>query len=118
VWHGAVSQWLFSKDFRQFNESRDKTFQSRAIAMNAAKSPSFSAPDATVDISAEVCPMTFVRTRLVLDRLKPGQTLLVSLRGDEPLRNVPRTAQEQGHEVLSLETAPDGITRILLRRGP
>jgi tRNA 2-thiouridine synthesizing protein A len=76
-----------------------------------------SVPDATVDITNEVCPMTFVRTRLALDRLAPGQTLLVSLRGDEPLRNVPRTALEQGHEVLSLETGSDGVSRLLLRRG-
>ncbi len=74
-------------------------------------------PDATVDITAELCPMTFVRTRLALDRLKPGQTLLVVLRGEEPLRNVPRTALEQGHAVLSLRSAPDGVSRLLLRRG-
>ncbi len=60
--------------------------------------------------------MTFVRTRLALDRLKPGQTLLVLLRGAEPLANVPRTAQEQGHAVLSLETGPDGVSHLLLRR--
>ncbi len=62
--------------------------------------------------------MTFVRTRLALDGLAPGQTLLVSLRGDEPLRNVPRTARELGHEVLSLETDSDGVSHLLLRRGP
>lgn len=73
--------------------------------------------DQELDISNEVCPMTFVRTRLALDRMAPGQTLLVKLRGDEPLRNVPRTAREQGHEVLSLETGSDGVTRLLLRRG-
>jgi tRNA 2-thiouridine synthesizing protein A len=84
----------------------------------AAKSPAASAPDAAVDITHDVCPMTFVRTRLALDRLKPGQTLLVTLRGAEPLRNVPRTAAAQGHTVLSLETGPDGVSRLLLRRGP
>jgi tRNA 2-thiouridine synthesizing protein A len=73
--------------------------------------------DQELDITTEVCPMTFVRTRLALDRMTPGQTLLVRLRGDEPLRNVPRTAREQGHEVLSQETGSDGITRLLLRRG-
>jgi TusA-related sulfurtransferase len=83
----------------------------------ATKTPAASAPDATVDITGEVCPMTFVRTRLALDRLRPGQILLVSLRGEEPLRNVPRTAAAQGHTVLSLETAPDGVSRLLLRRG-
>jgi TusA-related sulfurtransferase len=74
-------------------------------------------PDQELDITAEVCPMTFVRTRLALDRLAPGQTLLVRLRGEEPLRNVPRTAREQGHEVLSLETDAGGIATLLLRRG-
>ena len=75
------------------------------------------AADQELDISNEVCPMTFVRTRLVLDRMAPGETLLVRLKGDEPLRNVPRTAREQGHEIISLEMGSDGISRLLLRRG-
>jgi TusA-related sulfurtransferase len=73
--------------------------------------------DHTLDITREVCPMTFVRTRLALDRMAQGQTLLVLLRGDEPRRNVPRTAIEQGHVVLADTTDADGITRLLLRRG-
>lgn len=75
------------------------------------------AADQELDISNEVCPMTFVRTRLALDRMAPGQTLLVRLKGEEPLRNVPRSAREQGHEIISLETGGDGISRLLLRRG-
>jgi TusA-related sulfurtransferase len=75
------------------------------------------AADHELDITSEVCPMTFVRTRLALDRMAPGETLLVRLQGEEPLRNVPRTAREQGHEVLSQEIGADGITRLLLRRG-
>jgi tRNA 2-thiouridine synthesizing protein A len=70
-----------------------------------------------LDITKEICPMTFVRTRLALDRMAPGETILVSLRGTEPLRNVPATAREQGHEVLSIETKADGISQILIRRG-
>jgi TusA-related sulfurtransferase len=75
------------------------------------------APAQTLDITREVCPMTFVRTRLALDRLAPGQTLLVLLRGEEPRLNVPRTATAQGHQVLFQEDGADGITRLLLRRG-
>lgn len=73
--------------------------------------------DRFLDITNEVCPMTFVRTRLALDRLAPGQTLLVRLRGDEPIRNVPRTAIEQGHTVIGHCDRPDGTTDLLLRRG-
>lgn len=79
--------------------------------------PGEPAADLELDITGDLCPMTFVRTRLALDRLRPGQTLLVRLRGEEPLRNVPRAATEQGHSVLALETGADGITRLLLRRG-
>jgi TusA-related sulfurtransferase len=73
--------------------------------------------DQVLDITRDTCPMTFVRTRLALDRMSPGQVLLVKLRGEEPVRNVPRTAQEQGHAVLSMETTDDGATLLLLRRG-
>ena len=73
--------------------------------------------DREIDITADLCPMTFVRTRLALDRMTPGQVLKVRLRGAEPLRNVPRTATEQGHTVLSLETGDDGVSVLLLRRG-
>ena len=72
--------------------------------------------DVTLDITGDVCPMTFVRTRLALDRLSPGQTLLVLLRGEEPRRNVPASAVALGHSVLGEASAADGTTRVWLRR--
>lgn len=73
-------------------------------------------PDARIDITAEVCPMTFVRTKIALERLPPGGVLEVRLKGDEPLRNVPQSARELGHTVLGLEPLDDGTWRLLLRR--
>ena len=73
--------------------------------------------DREIDITRELCPMTFVRTRIALDRMTEGQILRVRLRGEEPLRNVPRTATEQGHTVLEQWTEPDGATVLLLRKG-
>jgi TusA-related sulfurtransferase len=75
------------------------------------------AADRTLDITGQVCPMTFVRTRLALDCMTSGQTLLVLLRGDEPRRNVPAAAAAQGHAVLAQQDGADGITRLWLRRG-
>ncbi len=73
--------------------------------------------DREIDISREVCPMTFVRTRLALDRMAPGQVLRVVMQGAEPVANVPRTAVEQGHAVLAMQLLEDGRTWLLLRRG-
>jgi TusA-related sulfurtransferase len=72
--------------------------------------------DMAIDITGEICPMTFVRTRLALDRLAPGQILSVTLRGEEPLQNVPRSAARQGHTVLSQTDGADGSTTVLIRR--
>jgi TusA-related sulfurtransferase len=71
---------------------------------------------ATIDITREVCPMTYVRTKLKLESLGDGAVLEVFLKGSEPLKNVPRSAREEGHEVLALEARPDGTHRLLIRK--
>lgn len=71
---------------------------------------------ASVDITEEVCPMTYVRTKLKLETLSAGDLLEVLLRGDEPKRNIPRSAREEGHEVVSLERAEGEVWRLLIRK--
>jgi TusA-related sulfurtransferase len=72
--------------------------------------------DQRIDISAETCPMTFVLVRLALDQMKPGEILEITLRGAEPRRNIPITAQEQGHEVLSISDQSNKDAILLLRK--
>jgi tRNA 2-thiouridine synthesizing protein A len=74
-------------------------------------------PAAIVDIRAEVCPMTYVRTKLALEALAPGDVLEVRLRGEEPRRSVPASAREEGHAVLSLTAQADGSHVLLLKKG-
>ena len=52
-----------------------------------------------LDVSALRCPMTWVRTKLELERLESGETLDVILPPGEALENVPRSAREAGHTV-------------------
>lgn len=73
--------------------------------------------DQSIDITGDVCPMTFVRTRLALDRLPAGAVLRIRLQGSEPVANVPRTAIAQGHAVLAQETDAAGVTTLWVRRG-
>ena len=53
----------------------------------------------SLDVSALRCPMTWVRTKLELERLPAGATLEVLLPPGEALTNVPRLAREAGHAV-------------------
>jgi tRNA 2-thiouridine synthesizing protein A len=73
--------------------------------------------DKAIDITAETCPMTYVRTRLALDTMETGQILLVRLKGEDPLRNVPRAAADQGHDPLELLEQPDGTWLLVVRKG-
>jgi TusA-related sulfurtransferase len=75
------------------------------------------AHDKAIDITAETCPMTFVRTRLALDAMQTGQKLLVRLQGADPLANVPRAAADQGHDPLELLEQADGSWLLLIQKG-
>ncbi len=59
-----------------------------------------------LDITDFVCPMTFVRTKLLLEKMAPGAIANVRLNGGEPLQNVPRSVRDHGHQILSLEREP------------
>ena len=94
----------------------DITVEHSAATASGQHSGPLPEADRVLDITAEVCPMTFVRTRLALDRMSPGQTLLVLLRGDEPRARVPATAAQLGHAVVHVDERSDGTTRVLIRR--
>lgn len=64
--------------------------------------------DFHLDITGQVCPLTFVRTKLMIERMAPGQILAVRLKGVEPLKNVPRSVGELGHTILSLAPETPG----------
>ena len=81
------------------------------------------APARRIDVTNEVCPMTFVRTKLALEKVAKGEVLEVRLNAGEPLKNVPRSATEQGHEVIEIlredPALPEGqgVHRLKIRRG-
>ncbi len=62
-----------------------------------------------LDITGEVCPMTFVRTKLRLERMAEGEILRVRLRDGEAKENVPRALTDHGHEILRLEPEGEAI---------
>lgn len=82
--------------------------------------PAQSNADYFLDITADVCPMTYVRTRLLIEQMQPGQTAEVRLQGVEPLANVPIAVHDAGHEVIDMSPEPgapgDGPHRLILRR--
>jgi TusA-related sulfurtransferase len=72
--------------------------------------------DYTLDITKEHCPMTFVKTKLQLSKMKDGQILEVILNEGEPLENVPRSSAEQGYTVLDISHVEGTIHRVVIKK--
>lgn len=69
-----------------------------------------------LDITKDRCPMTFVKTKLELEKLQPGDELEVLLTEGEPLNNVPKTAVEQGFVVVEKTHVQGSIHRLVIRK--
>ena len=44
-----------------------------------------------LDLRGVICPYNFVKTKLKLDTMQPGQVLEIFLDDGEPIRNVPQS---------------------------
>ncbi len=89
---------------------------------NTHETDSAAEPRLFLDISGEVCPLTFVRTKLLIERMKPGQTAEIRLKGEEPLAKIPGAVTGLGHLVLALVPedpagGPNAVHRIRIRKG-
>lgn len=56
--------------------------------------------DLAKDLRGVACPMNFVKTKMALSQLTTGQVLQVLLDDGEPIDNVPKSVEAEGHRVI------------------
>ncbi len=71
---------------------------------------------ATLDVTYDYCPITFVKTKLKLEELQKGDILEVFLSNGAAVQNVPRSVKADGHKVILIEKAGDNY-RLLIEKG-
>jgi TusA-related sulfurtransferase len=69
-----------------------------------------------LDLRGEVCPYTFVRTKLALEELADGEVLILLLDHRPAFANIPQALREDGHEVLTIERSPDDRECVITTR--
>jgi TusA-related sulfurtransferase len=72
--------------------------------------------DRELDIRGEVCPFTFVKSKLVLEEMELGQVLRVILDYPPSVENVPKSMREEGQEVLAINQLDNNTWEILIRK--
>jgi len=62
-----------------------------------------------------MCPINFVKTKLKLEMMEPGEVLEVLLDSGDPIQNVPKSIKEEGHKIVEVKKEGD-FFRIKVQR--
>ena len=69
-----------------------------------------------LDLRGEVCPYTFVKTKLALEEMAPGDVLRVLVDHEPAVRSVPRAVRGSGDAVLGVERIAEGLWEIVIEK--
>lgn len=56
-----------------------------------------------IDLRGEVCPYTFVKSKLIIEEMNPGEILEVLVDFAPSAENIPRSMKNEGHNVLEVK---------------
>jgi tRNA 2-thiouridine synthesizing protein A len=69
-----------------------------------------------LDLRSEVCPYTFVKTKLKLEELDRGQDLTILLDDSAATANVSKSLRSDGHEILNLKSISSEVWQIVVKK--
>ena len=72
--------------------------------------------DVQLDLKGEICPYTFVKSKLELEEMELGQVLRVVVDHRPAVENVPRSMKNEGQEVLGTKQVNDTDWEIIIRK--
>lgn len=62
-----------------------------------------------LNIINDKCPITFVKTKIALEKLKPNQFLEIHIREGEGLDGMPSSLEELGFKIMNKKLVADNI---------
>lgn len=69
-----------------------------------------------VDLKGVKCPLNFVKAKIEIAKIKSGETIGFYLDDDEPIKNVPKSVEAEGHEIIKIDTNFDGFNLLVIRK--
>ena len=72
--------------------------------------------DRSIDIRGQVCPYTFVRSKLAIEKMNIGEVLEIILDHRPAVDNIPKSMEGEGQKVLQVAQINEKEWRILVRK--
>jgi len=69
-----------------------------------------------LDLRGEVCPYTFVKTKLKLEEIESGEELIVTFDHAPAVENVPRSLKNEGNKIMGIEQKGDHLWKVRIRK--
>lgn len=70
----------------------------------------------TLDIRGQVCPLTFVRSKLAIEKMAIGEVLEIVVDHQPAAVNVPRSMEHEGQKLLKVEQTGEREWRLYVRK--
>lgn len=94
-----------------FNYAKD--FYNHIVSLYQSMDPSFNFPvkrkkdvfkkENFLDLKGTPCPLNYVKAKIFLENLEKGDIVEILLDEGEPIENVPKSLENDGHKILSIE---------------
>lgn len=69
----------------------------------------------SMDLKGTPCPLNYVKAKLKLETLNSGQILEILLDEGEPIENVPKSLEQDGHKILEIKKQ-DGYYKVIVKK--
>jgi len=72
--------------------------------------------DITLDIKGEVCPYTFVRSKLALEKMNVGEVLEIITDHQQAREDIPRNFSNEGQQIIAIEQTAADEWHVFIRK--
>jgi len=72
--------------------------------------------DKTIDLKGQVCPYTFVRSKLAVEKMNIGEVIEIILDHKPAAENVPKSMENEGQKVLKIDQTGEHEWHLFVRK--
>ncbi len=68
-----------------------------------------------LDLTKDKCPITFVKTKIALEKLKKEEKLAIRINEGEDLDNMPESLKEIGYKIIEKRKLKKNVAEIIIK---
>jgi len=105
----------FYQEVQEVYSSMDSSFNFPQKGASEEEKEEKEVTPEVLDLKGTACPVNYVKAKLFLEKLEPGSILDIYLDEGEPINNVPKSLENDGHKILDIQKI-EGFYRVRVEK--